>query len=122
MQSMDYIYIIEGQQTCWKCKQSTKVIGLGLNEAVHIYLDEFDKPCIDDTLSNLSDELHLAWVDSEEDIPPKLLQYLKKIILLRLGIQRRSAKSVLPITVIVVVQCKEIGFYLMNLIALCPLI
>lgn len=75
---MDYIYIIEGQQTCWKCKQSTKVIGLGLNEAVHIYLDEFDKPCIEDTISNLSDELHLAWVDSEEDIPPKLLQYLKE--------------------------------------------
>ena len=91
--AMENLYIIEGQQTCWKCKHSTRVIGLGLNEAVHIYLNEYDKPCIEDTLSNSLDELHLAWVDNEEDIPPKLLQYLKENYSVKTGYSKTLGET-----------------------------
>lgn len=67
-----YIYIIEGQQSCWKCKHPTRVIGLGVSDIIQIY-GEVDEPHIEFD----EDELHLAWVDHENDIPPKLLQYLK---------------------------------------------
>lgn len=77
----EYIYIIEGQQTCWKCKRPTRVIGLGLGETVYIFFDEFDNLCCEDS----DDELHLAWVDNEEDIPPKLLHYLKKTYSVKTG-------------------------------------
>lgn len=75
----EYIYVIEGMQRCWKCGRSTKVIGLGIGEFIHIFGDvddpqyEFAEDCAD-----TGEELHLAWVASEDDIPPKLLKYLKE--------------------------------------------
>ncbi len=77
--AMEYIFIVEGQRNCWKCKHSTRVIGLGVGEFVHIY-DESDKPEYElfEDSEELGEELHLAWVDEENDIPPKLLQYLKE--------------------------------------------
>ena len=39
----EYIHIIETERECWKCKQSTRVIGLGIGEFVHIY-GEVDNP------------------------------------------------------------------------------
>lgn len=79
----EFIYIIEGQQTCWKCKHPTRIVGLGLSDIIHIYLDEYNRPCCEDTLS--VDEFHLAWVDNEEDIPPKLLHYLKRTYSVKTG-------------------------------------
>lgn len=75
----EYIHIIEGEQNCWKCGQPTKVIGLGIGEFVHIYGEintpqyELVEDCIDP-----GEELHLAWAESEDDIPPKLLRYIKE--------------------------------------------
>ena len=81
----DYIYVIEGQQKCWKCGKQTRVIGLGLGENIDILsLDEdeidelppeFVKKHINFTLYRA---IHLAWIEKEEYIPPKLLKYLKK--------------------------------------------
>lgn len=68
----EYIYIIEGQQYCWKCKHPTRVIGLGLSDITHLYGEVGDAH-----IEYSDEELHLAWVDQESDIPPKLLQYIK---------------------------------------------
>jgi len=70
----EYIYIIEGEQTCWRCHKKTRVIGLGISDFVNIY-GEIDNPKIDEIFD---DELHLSWTDKEENIPPKLLRYLKE--------------------------------------------
>lgn len=76
--AFEYIYIIEGEQKCWKCHKKTKVIGLGISEYINIY-GELDRPQFYDSFESGDDnELHLAWVDKEEDIPPKLLKYLKE--------------------------------------------
>ena len=70
----EYLYVIEGKQRCWKCHRPTIVIGLGISEFTCIYGD-IDQPQYE---LNDGDELHLAWASQEEDIPPKLLKYLKE--------------------------------------------
>lgn len=79
MIAQEYIFIIEGKRNCWKCGKSTRVIGLGISDFVHIYEDD-DTPQyeLNDDYFGLGDEVHLAWVSSEDDIPPKLLRYLKE--------------------------------------------
>ena len=75
----EYIFIIEGKQKCWKCGNITTVIGLGIGEFIHIY-GEAETPqfeIVEDYLDP-GEELHLAWVSREEDIPPRLLRYLKQ--------------------------------------------
>ncbi|MBQ3163621.1 MAG: hypothetical protein IJC02_03650 [Lachnospiraceae bacterium] len=75
----EYIHIIETERECWKCKQLTRVIGLGIGEYVHIY-GEIDDPqyeYIQDYME-VGEEVRLAWVDKEEDVPPKLLNYIKE--------------------------------------------
>ncbi len=69
----EYIYIIEGEQRCWRCHKETRVIGLGISDFANIY-GEIDNPKIDEVFD---DEIHLAWTDREENIPSKLLRYLK---------------------------------------------
>lgn len=79
MIATEYIHIIEGEQKCWKCGQLTKVVGLGIGEFVHIY-GEADAPeyeLVEDYV-DLGEELHLAWVENEDDIPLKLLRYLQE--------------------------------------------
>lgn len=72
----EYIGIIEGIQKCWKCGKLTRVIGLGVEDGYFIY-GEIDDPQCEEVTGELP-ELHLAWVDNEHDIPPKLLRYLKE--------------------------------------------
>lgn len=76
------IYIIEGEQRCWKCKRTTKVIGLGIRE--HLIINENTE------ISDLQDcytesNIHLAWADNEDSIPPKLLRYLKEHYFVKTG-------------------------------------
>ncbi len=70
----EYIYIIEGEQKCWRCHQKTKVIGLGIADYTFIY-GEPDEAQYEINIDD--DILHLAWTYNERDIPPKLLKYLK---------------------------------------------
>ncbi len=75
----EYIFILEGQRQCWKCGQSTRVVGLGVGEYIHIF-DVGDGPqyeLVEDYIDP-GEELHLAWTECEEDIPPKLWKYLKE--------------------------------------------
>lgn len=75
----NYIYVIEGKHKCWKCGRPTRVIGLGVSEYIHVYGDE-DEPQYEtsDDFVDTCKELNLAWTDDEDDIPPKLLRYLKE--------------------------------------------
>lgn len=75
----EYIFVVESKQRCWKCGNTTTVIGLGIGEFVHIY-EEADAPQYEiiEEYFDSGEELHLAWVSSEEDIPPALLSYLKQ--------------------------------------------
>ncbi|EJN95053.1 DUF5710 domain-containing protein [Streptococcus ratti] len=75
----DYLYIIEGHQECWKCKQSTLVVGLGIGEYIHIFGDLYNAEIeiVEDSVG-VGEEVHLAWTEKESDIPPKLLNYLKE--------------------------------------------
>lgn len=75
----EYIFVVEGRQKCWKCGQLTKVIGLGIDEFIHIYddIDGVQYEIVEDYIEP-GEELHLAWVNKESDMPPKLLRYLKE--------------------------------------------
>lgn len=75
----DEIYIVEGNRKCWKCGGNTRVIGLGLNNFIRIFGNEYSdkgEPFYE-LYGDTYDELRLSWVENEEDIPPKLLTYLK---------------------------------------------
>lgn len=75
----EYLYIIEGEQKCWKCGNSTRIIGLGIGEYVHIFgePDAADLEIAEDYVAP-GEEVHLAWTFDEREIPPKLLKYLKE--------------------------------------------
>lgn len=89
----EYLHIIEGRQNCWRCGKETRVIGLGIGEYIHIYDDgdgpeyEIVEDCIDP-----GEEIHLAWVDSEDDIPPKLLRYMKANYSVKTGYSKTAGK------------------------------
>ena len=84
--------IIEGKQTCYKCKKETRVIGLGIREHSKLRLsDEYIIDDPDDT-SEVEDEIFLAWVTSETDIPPLLLRYMKKHYNVKTGFSNQVGK------------------------------
>ena len=75
----DYFYILESYQTCWKCKEKTIVVGLGLEKFIELYY-LYEEPI------NYEVELHgfknerevrVTWNDNEKDIPKSILEYLK---------------------------------------------
>lgn len=68
------IYIIESKKLCWNCNKETPIIGLGISEYIHIYRGEKEictHMCMNPQM------IRLAWVDSEQEIPPALLRYIK---------------------------------------------
>lgn len=67
----EYIHIIEGLQTCFKCKKPTRVVGFGIGE--HISLFEYDDnlyeiEIVEDLVG--CEWFHLAWTSDEQAIPP----------------------------------------------------
>lgn len=98
------LYIIEGEQKCWKCGNYTRIIGLGIGEYVHIFgePDAVDFEIAEDYV-DLGEEVHSAWTSDEREIPPKLLY-------------------VLQIIAIDAVPFRAIGLYLMNQIVCCLLV
>lgn len=73
----EYIYIVEGQRSCWKCGRATRLVGLGIGEYIHIF-DAGDGPQYEFVEDDSDEELHLAWTDCENDVPLKLQKYLKE--------------------------------------------
>lgn len=113
--AIEYLHIIEGTRKCWKCGQSTKVIGLGVGEFIHIFGedDDVEYEVVEDYVDP-GEEIHLAWTDDESNIPPKLLEYLKDFYSVKPDTQKLLAANVSPIIVIAVAFYKEIGICLMN--------
>ncbi len=89
----EYLHIIEGVRPCWKCGRPTRVVGLGFGEFIHIF-GEPDDPqyeFIEDYLDP-GQEVHLAWAQ-EEEIPPRLLRYLKEHYSVRTGYSKTVGES-----------------------------
>lgn len=82
----DYLYILETTRECWRCHNKTRVIGLGVGDHFDIYKD-FNgniEWCIwEDTIPY--ENIYLSWAYKEDDIPPKILRYLKKHYSVRTG-------------------------------------
>jgi len=73
----EYVYIVEGMRQCYKCMKPTRVIGLGIGEHIELVQHEDGSYEIGIMMEYEGDgPLHLAWADSEDDIPPALLHYL----------------------------------------------
>lgn len=69
----DYLYIIEGIHTCFKCKQKTKVICFGV-ENFYDVVDTTSYNC-EQSFTYESGEIHM--VSYIENLPVSLLDYLK---------------------------------------------
>ena len=82
----DHIFIVEGKRSCWKCGEPTRVVGLGVDQMIHIF-DGDSGPEIELIEDHLApgEELHLAWTECEEDIPPTLRKYLKETYSVKTG-------------------------------------
>lgn len=93
------LFIIEGQRKCWKCKKNTRIVGLGIGGFVQIFDDGDGPQC--DIVGNIirtregvaKEEVHLAWADEEEMIPPGLLRYLKENYSVKTGYSRKAGKT-----------------------------
>lgn len=89
----EYIYIVEGTQTCFRCGKPTRVIGLGIGEHTRIYCNDdgsFESETIEDLVGY--EPLFLSWVDDEKDIPPALLRYIKERYNVRTGFSKTAGE------------------------------
>lgn len=70
------IFIIKGRRKCYNCHNSTTIVGIGISDHSLIYRDD-EKYFVKSISDSNEDSIHLAWFDSEKNIPPYLLNYLK---------------------------------------------
>lgn len=87
----EYIYIIEGTQTCFRCRKQTRVVGLGIGEHTRLYRNDngsFESETVEDFVGY--EPLFLSWVDEEKDIPPALLRYLKQKYCVHTGFSKTA--------------------------------
>lgn len=92
--AMSYIYIIEGKRECWKCGNTTTVIGLGLDEFVYLSREEDDyQNEIIESYINPTEILRIGWVDNPDDIPPKLLRYITEKYSVRMGYSKIAGRN-----------------------------
>lgn len=74
------LIVLETTRICFKCHKPTRVVGLGVSDFMQLYKTYEDNNIIRYSLyDNCSTpkEIHLAWVEKEDNIPPALLRYLK---------------------------------------------
>lgn len=86
------LYILEGQRACWRCKKATTVIALGISEHAVISQEDGEKNIFIEEDIAPNTLIHLAWVDTENDIPPLLLRYLKKHYNVKTGYSNIAGK------------------------------
>lgn len=72
--ALDSIYLFEGKQRCWKCNKYTTVIGLGIGNNICFYESMPGEFSYGYSPKGI---VFLSWVNSEKDIPDKLLKYMK---------------------------------------------
>ena len=69
----NHLYIVEAEQTCYKCKGNTRVIGYGIESYFHFSEDEDSG-----VYYNKGGEVHIA--SHIAPIPDKILAYLQNIL------------------------------------------
>lgn len=76
-------YIIEGHRICYHCHKNIPIIGLGIGK--HTLVPDDDDYSIEDPDTDFEDdnEIHLAWFQSESDVPPLLRRFLSKYYFVR---------------------------------------
>lgn len=79
------LYVIEGIQNCYYCGNPTRVIGLGMGEFIELYWGEKNKCQYAQFTDTYGKRIYLMWMQREENIPPKLLKYLKENYSVRTG-------------------------------------
>lgn len=86
----EYVYLLETDQNCFRCGNPTRVVGLGIGEHTYLYREDgrFEMETVENRIS--FEPLFLAWVESENDIPPALLEYMKKNYHVRTGISQKA--------------------------------
>lgn len=68
----DYIYIVEGKQSCYRCGESTRVIGFGVEN----YFEFVDTDDEEESYYYEEGEIHI--VSHFEPMPQRLLEYVQK--------------------------------------------
>lgn len=68
----DYIYIVEGKQSCYRCGESTRVIGFGVEN----YFEFVDTNDDEESFYYEEGEIHI--VSHFEPMPQRLLEYVQK--------------------------------------------
>ncbi len=89
----EYIYIVEGTQTCFRCGQPTRVIGLGIGEHTRLFRNDdgsYDSETVEDLVGY--EPLFLSWVDDESQIPPALLRYMTQKYNVHTGFSKTAGK------------------------------
>lgn len=79
MLAYNEIYIIKGSRSCYHCHKPTVIVGIGISTHSNIYEESGQYIVEDYNLypTGKDDEIHLAWFENEDDVPPYLLDYLK---------------------------------------------
>ncbi|MCL2592627.1 MAG: DUF5710 domain-containing protein [Defluviitaleaceae bacterium] len=71
--------IIEALRMCFRCNKKTRVIGFGVWD--HSWLIDEDNGTYSikdfEDYPEMEDDIHLAWTEDENNVPPLLLSYLK---------------------------------------------
>lgn len=89
----EYVYLVEGIRTCFRCGKQTKIVGLGIGEHTVLYEQEDGSfGCETEEALVGYEPLHLAWAYEERDIPPALLRYLKQNYNVHMGFSRMAGE------------------------------
>lgn len=80
--ALNEFYIVQGYRTCYKCKNKTRIIGLGCSDYVRFSkrtkITQNIQPIYDFKNHVDSMDILVFWVEKEESIPPLLRDYLSK--------------------------------------------
>lgn len=89
----DKIYLLQSYRKCWKCGNKTKVIAFGIGDYITIYQNDLDGEIrYELNVGKTHEDIHIAWTDEEENIPPLLLKYIKKHYAVKTGYSSVSGK------------------------------
>lgn len=73
------IYILETMHRCKKCQKHTISVALGLGQCCNLFYDgDNDEIDFEVIKNDATEKIMPAWIQYEENIPPRLLEYLKE--------------------------------------------
>ena len=91
---VENIFLLKNRRSCWRCQKDTTVIALGIGNYITIYYDDWDEKIkYSLNVSKGRHNIHVAWTGEESDIPPLLLNYLKKHYHVKTGYSKQQEKQ-----------------------------